>query len=341
MKTTYSYDDVLIEPQYSSIRSRSNIDITSNLGHGLSLGLPIIASPMDTVSETTMATATNSYGACAVIHRYNTIEDQVRMVKDARAYADSVTAGGAIGVSDDMETRACALHDAGATFLCVDVAHGHHVLMREALQTLRGIFGRNYHIMAGNVATLEGINDLADWGASSVRVGVGGGSICSTRVQTGHGVPTLQSIMDCSKTDRDVAIIADGGIKNSGDIVKALAAGADAVICGSLFAGTVETPGDMFKDPDGFTWKSYRGMASKEAQIDWRGMYSSFEGVATRVPTKGSVCNILLDLEKGIRSGLSYTGARSIKEFQAKANFIMQTTSGLSESRAHIKIRDW
>ena len=142
-------------------------------------------------------------------------------------------------------------------------------------------------------------------------------------------------------TDRDVKVIADGGIKNSGDIVKALAAGADAVMVGSLLAGTTETPGEMFMDSHGARWKTYRGMASKEAQVEWRGKYSSFEGVATRVPHRGSVREILEDLEKGIRSGFSYTGARNLRELQAKAQFVEQTTSGLSESRTHINTRSW
>ena len=136
--------------------------------------------------------------------------------------------------------------------------------------------------MAGNVATLDGINDLADWGADSVRCNIGGGSICSTRIQTGHGMPGLQTIFECAKTDRDVKIIADGGIKNSGDIVKALAAGADIVMVGSLLAGTHETPGNGIKAGTGHAWKEYSGMASKEAQMEWRGKYSSFEGVASR-----------------------------------------------------------
>ena len=138
-----------------------------------------------------------------------------------------------------------------------------------------------------------------------------------------------------------MAIIADGGIRNSGDIVKALAAGADAVMCGSLLAGTTESPGEVFEDRDGFRYKSYRGMASKEAQMKWKGKYSSFEGVATRVPFRGSVADILEDVEKGIRSGFSYSGALNLKELQSKAKFVRQTTAGLGESKTHITTRKW
>ena len=338
MKKTYSYDDTLLVPQYSSIRSRSEIDISTDLGKGVVLQLPILASPMDTISEGAMAYAMGKVGASAIVHRYNSIQEQVNEINKV---GHPRVIGAAIGVSGDYLERAIALVDSGVDFLCVDVAHGHHIMMKEALYELRKLFGDDYHIMAGNVATLKGINHLSDWGADSVRCNIGGGSICSTRIQTGHGLPGLQTIFECAKTDRNVKIIADGGIKNSGDMVKALAAGADAVMVGSLLAGTTETPGEIFMDAKGGRWKTYRGMASKEAQVDWRGKYSSFEGVATRVPHRGPVELVLEDLEKGIRSGFSYTGARHLRELQAKAQFISQTASGLSESRTHIDTRSW
>ena len=160
-------------------------------------------------------------------------------------------------------------------------------------------------------------------------------------MQTGHGVPGLQTIIDCAQTDRNVTIIADGGIRNSGDMVKAFACGADAVMCGSLLAGTDETPGKITEDTNGTRWKTYRGMASKEAQVNWRGNYSSYEGVSARVPYRGSVVKILEDLERGIRSGFSYSGARGLKEFQSVANLIKQTPAGMGESKTHILGRKW
>jgi len=345
-KGCVSYDDVLLVPQYSNICSRSEIDISSDLGNDLRLSLPIFSSPMDTISEGPMAIAMNYAGGAAIIHRYNSIEEQTRHIKNAHARIpdesrNMITIGAAVGISGDYLERAQALRSQFTDFICVDVAHGHHIMMKQALYALRKILGERYHIMAGNVATLAAINDLADWGANSVRCNIGGGSICSTRIQTGHGMPGLQTIMDCAQTDRDVKIVADGGIKNSGDIVKALAAGADAVMCGSLFSGTNETPGKIFQDLDGSRWKSYRGMASKEAQVEWHGRYSSFEGVATRVPYRGHLSSILDDLERGIRSGFSYSGAASLDELHAKAKFVKQTSSGLSESHTHIVNRKW
>jgi len=332
-----TYNDILLAPQYSDIRSRSEVDIGSALDGPYAyvpLRLPIMASPMDTISEEEMGVAMWQEGGLAVIHRYNTIERQLEIM-DHIITLCQCNAAAAIGTSGDYLERATALYDVGVRILCVDVAHGHHILMKEALHELRDCFDDSAHIIAGNVATLEGYNDLVDWGADSVRCNIGGGSICSTRTQTGHGVPGLQTIIDCARSDRNAPIIADGGIRNSGDIVKALAAGADFVMLGSLFAGTDETPGDIINTHEG-KFKSYRGMASKDAQIAWRGKTASLEGVATTVPCKGPVDEVLEELERGIRSGLSYSGARTIRELQAKAEFIQQTASGQLESSAHI-----
>jgi IMP dehydrogenase len=332
-----AYDDVLIVPQYSDIRSRSEVSVASALDGPYAyvpLRLPIIASPMDTISEEEMGVAMWQEGGLAVIHRYNTIERQIEIMDHVIVLCQA-NAAAAVGASGDYLDRATALYDVGTRILCVDVAHGHHILMKEALHELRGHFGASVHIMAGNVATLEGYNDLVDWGADSVRCNIGGGSICSTRTQTGHGVPGLQTIIDCARSDRNVPIIADGGIRNSGDIVKALAAGADFVMLGSLLSGTDETPGDVVKTRDG-KFKSYRGMASADAQIEWRGTTASLEGIAATVPCKGPVGDILEELERGIRSGLSYSGARTIGELQKKAKFIRQTISGQTESSTHI-----
>ena len=208
--------------------------------------------------------------------------------------------------------------------------------MKTAIGELRNAIGETTHIMAGNVATLEGFDRLASWGANSIRVGIGGGSICSTRIQTGHGVPNLTSLLDCAKTEHNVAIIADGGIKNSGDIVKALGAGSDFGMVGSLLAGTDETPGKIFVTPEGEKRKVYRGMASKDAQVDWRGKASSLEGISTSVLYKGSAKEIIEQLDNGIRSGFSYSGCRSITEFWAKARFVEQSPASMRESDTHI-----
>ena len=336
MKKGLTYDDVLLVPQYSDIESRSEVSLATELGRGVDLKLPIISSPMDTVSETDMAGDLGDLGGLSIIHRYNSIEEQAGMIA---SLGGEVLVGAAVGIAGDYIDRAIACVEAGAKVICVDVAHGHHILMKKAIKKIRKAVGKKIHIMAGNVATLEGFNDLADWGADSIRCNIGGGSICTTRVQTGHGVPGLETIFQCSKSDRNAKIIADGGIKNSGDIVKALAAGADAVMLGSLLAGTSESPGRTFKDADGKLRKVYRGMASAEAQKDWRGRVSSQEGVSSSVPWRGPVGDVIEGLERGIRSGLSYSGARSVKELQAKAQWLQQSNASTTESSAHIRLR--
>jgi len=336
MKTGITYDDVLLVPQYSDIISRREVDLTTDFGKGIELSLPIIASPMDTVSEADMAGNLNELGGLSIIHRYNTVEEQSAMIA---SLGKRVLVGAAVGVLDDYMDRSQAAIEAGAKVICIDVAHGHHVLVKRAIQSIRELIGNDIHIMAGNVATLEGFNDLADWGADSIRCNIGGGSICTTRIQTGHGVPGLETILQCAKSDRNAKIIADGGIKNSGDIVKAFAAGADAVMLGSLLAGTDCSPGTIFKTETGELRKTYRGMASADAQRDWRGRVSSCEGISSSVPYRGKLSDVIKELERGIRSGLSYSGARSVRELQAKAQWMQQSNAGATESSAHIRLR--
>jgi IMP dehydrogenase len=337
MKEALTYDDVLLVPQYSDIEGRKEVDIDSMLDKSLKLLVPIISSPMDTVTEEKMVIAMSYAGGLGIVHRYNTIEEQAGIINALCDKHFCTRAGAAIGATGDYEDRATALYDAGCRLLCIDVAHGHHVFVKRALHKLREVFGDAVHLMAGNVATKEGFEALSDWGADSVRCNIGGGSICSTRTQTGHGVPGLQTIMDCASSDREAKIIADGGIRNSGDMVKAIAAGADFVMIGSLLAGTAESPGEIVRNSMGEEYKLYRGMASFGAQKEWRGkMTSAPEGISTTVSCKGSVKEIVSDLAMGIRSGLSYSGARSISEFQAKAKFVRQTNASQVESTTHI-----
>jgi len=326
-------------PKYSEVRTREDIDLSNILSADspLKFSLPIIAAPMDTVTETEMAVAMHRAGGLGIIHRYNSIEEQADLIHDA-CMEGMCNVGGAVGVSGNYLERSRAIVSAGANLLCIDIAHGHHKMMCDALHNLRNIFGGRVHLMAGNVATLEAFNDLADWGADSIRVGVGGGSICSTRTQTGHGVPTLQSVIDCARSDRDVALVADGGIKNSGDMVKALAAGADFVMCGSLLAGTDETPGKIVYF-EGEKRKTYRGMASREAQTSWRGRIGSVEGVSTMVAMRGRVSDVLHELEWGIRSGLSYAGACNLMELRVRCDFLEQTQSSQVESLPHALLK--
>ena len=195
MEEAVTYQDVLLVPQYSDIISRSEVDIGSSLSKDLRLDLPVISSPMDTVSEDEMASAMSQNGGMSVVHRYNSIEEQASLIRKAIDSGATVV-GGAVGVTGNFEERANAIVGAGAKVICIDVAHGHHILVKKALETLRNEYDNHIYIIAGNVCTLEGINDVADWGADAVRCNIGGGSICSTRIVTGHGLPGLQTIFD-------------------------------------------------------------------------------------------------------------------------------------------------
>ena len=338
MQKGLTYEDVLLVPRHSTITSRRHVTLDQELDHNIKLKIPLIASPMDTVTEVEMVVAMCNAGGLGIIHRYNSSMKQAELAFHCHKRGIKDIAA-AIGVTGDYLIRAEALVNIGKTnILCLDVAHGHHILMEGALKTLKDKFGASVHLMAGNVATLEGFNDLADWGADSIRCGIGGGSICTTRIQTGHGVPGLTTIFECAKSDRDAKIIADGGIKNSGDIVKALAAGADFVMLGSVLSGTTESPGKAFVGPNGGLRKEYRGMASPDAQKKWRGRVVSCEGVSADVPYKGPVDEVLTGLTRGMRSGLSYSGATTIQELQHNALWIEQSAASIIESSDHVRL---
>ena len=335
-----SFDDVLLVPQYSDIMSRSAVDITNELSKNILLGLPVISSPMDTVTEGTMALTMYDAGGMGVIHRYNSISEQTKIVSSVLERNENVPVAAAVGVTKDFMKRCTELKEVGTKVFCLDIAHGHHSMMEVAIKRIKDTFGDSVHIMAGNVATLEAFDALASWGADSVRVGIGGGSICSTRLVAGHGIPTFESVFQCAQTSHNCKLIADGGIKTTGDMVKAFAAGADFVMVGSMLAGTAETPGDVFKNAEGKSYKVYRGMASYNAQKSWRGKSSTPEGISTTIPFKGEVSLILDDIRGGIQSGFSYTGAKNFEEFWAKSKFIRQTNAGQNESFTHILRRD-
>jgi len=361
MQRTLCFDDVLLTPQYSDIESRSNVNLSvTGLDETTAsltptrpvLTCPIVGSPMDTVIGPTAAALLDELGGFGVLHRYCTIDEAVKSflkVVELRSSPERTVPNVmvAVGATGDFLERATALYDVGCRSFCIDVAHGHHSSVKSALTLMRNKFGNDVHIMTGNVATLEAFNDLADWGANSIRCGIGGGSLCSTRIRTGHGIPTLQTIIDCAKSDRDVFIVADGGIRNSGDAVKALAAGADMLMLGSILAGHDESPGELV-DEKGMTYKTkphagvplfkkFRGMASKEAQMSWRGRVSVVEGESTMIPYKGSMRTTITEMLDGIRSGLSYSGARTIRELRGKARFVTVTPQGVQENKPHGK----
>jgi IMP dehydrogenase len=472
IRTGLTYDDVLLEPRCSDIRSRKDVDTTTALSRNLSLRIPVVSANMDTVTEAGMAIAMARHGGIGIVHRFNSISEQVEEVRRvkrsesfiieipytigptetvaaARELMDEkgitglpvvgengtlagilskrdiifagmsprligefmtprdrvVTApmgislheaeqllaehkveklplvdsdgrlrglitvkdimkrtqypqsskdrkgrlmvGAAVGVVGDYMERAQALLEAGTDVLVLDIAHGHSTNAMHAIRTLKDAFA-GVELIAGNVATAEGTIDLIEAGADAIKVGVGPGSICITRVITGVGVPQLSAVMDCAAAarERGVPIIADGGVRSSGDIVKALAAGASTVMLGNLMAGTSESPGVVVVR-NGRRYKVSRGMASVGASMDrrrrekpgWEGE-DSFEdaipeGVEGMVPYKGDVSDVLVQLVGGLRSGMSYLGARSLDQLSCRARFIRITSASQEESTAH------
>lgn len=326
-----TYDDVLLIPSYNHHESRRIVDIsnTDRLGK-LSLALPVISSNMDTITESTMANFMSSKGAMGALHRFMSVEDNINEFKKCVAPVFV-----SIGCTDAELLRAEALRDAGAVYFCVDVAHAHAKYVGKTLKSLRQLLADRC-IMAGNVATYAGADYLASCGADIIKAGIGGGSVCSTRIKTGFGVPMLTCIQDCSRSDR--SIVADGGIRTSGDIVKALAFGADFVMIGGMLAGTAPTPGDYVQKEDGCKVKRYRGMASKEAQENFLGQmheWKTAEGVAVEVPYKENPDAIIADIVGGLRSGLTYAGSDTISELQRKLNYVTVTPAGRIESLPH------
>lgn len=471
-KVGLTFDDVLLVPKRSPVRSRQDVSTATRLSRHLKMHIPIVSANMDTVTESEMAVAMARAGGIGIIHRFITPErqaEEVRRVKRAESYiveppytlpptasvgearammddrgigglvivdnenrplgiltrrdlqfvfennqpvtawmtpaeklvtapagtsieearrilhehrveklplidedgrlAGLITAkdivqlmqhphatkdhkgrlrvGAAVGVRPGFLERAAMLLEAGADVIVVDIAHGHSDNAIEAVQALRREFG-DIEIIAGNVATAEGTRDLIEAGADAVKVGVGPGSICITRIVTGFGVPQLTAIAECAEAAReyDVPIIADGGVRNSGDLVKALAAGASSVMLGSLLAGTRESPGVVITR-NGRRYKVSRGMASLGAAMSrpdrqyenddedpaWARMVA--EGVEAAVPYQGSVNDVLHELLGGLRSGLSYGGAMTIEELQANAEFVQITWAGMRESKPH------
>lgn len=333
MRRALSFDDVLLAPNYCGFESRKDVSTNINLGN-IHLHIPIISANMSTITESMMASTMHSLGGLGILHRYMGIEENVNEFLCVAHSCDNNKVGVSVGVNEDLN-RVEALYHVGARIFCVDVAHGHSKLVNRMIRSMKEAY-RDIIVIAGNVCTLAGADYLAGCGADIIKVGVGPGSVCTTRIKTGHGIPQLTAIMDCARCSKP--IIADGGIKSPGDVVKALAAGAKAVMIGGMFAGCTETPGDIKPDIGYGEYKIYQGMASKEAYEDFFGEmpnWKTSEGVARHVGYKGPVANVINDIIGGLRSGLTYCGAKNIEELQRKAEFIEITQSGYKESTAH------
>ena len=457
MKRGLTYDDILLVPKYSEVKSRSIINTNTLVSRRYGLLKPLVASCMDTVCEYKMSIKMVELGGVGCIHRFMTIDEQCEQVSKVVEYINNnhmyehwgvmydnwhseikqIPVMAAIGVNDVDIDRAIRLVLSGVNIILIDVAHGHHINVKNMIRKLREVLPTSVDIIAGNISTKESAEDLCEWGADGLRVGIGGGSLCTTRIQTGHGVPNVTSIIDCVEgssvpvmadggirnsgvniilidvahghhinvknmirklrevlptsvdiiagnistkesaedlcewgadglrvgigggslcTTRiqtghgvpnvtsiidcvegsSVPVMADGGIRNSGDISKALSVGADCVMLGSLLAGTKESPGKIVEKGNGSLYKRYRGSASLETKSAHKQSTKHIEGESTMIPFKGSVEYIIDNLNDGLKSALSYSGSKDIKDFHLKSEVMEITPSGMAESKPHL-----
>ena len=357
MKTALTYDDIQLVPSFSNIKSRTNINLRTKLSRRYGLLNPIVASPMDTVCEYDMALKMAQLGGVGCIHRFMSITHQCDIVEELfnKIYDDTeqmsiaqdwgimygdwhsetklVPIMAAIGVQDEDKKRALELSKSGANVLLIDVAHGDHqnvIDMIHWCKTQEKL--QHVDIIAGNIATADAAQLLEQYGADGLRVGIGGGSLCTTRIKTGFGVPNVTSLEEVLKVS-GVPVMADGGIRSSGDMSKALAIGAETVMLGSLLAGTDESPGKILETSKGL-YKRYRGSASLETKVTHGQKSRNVEGESTTIPYKGGVKFIVNGLLDGVKSALSYAGAEELRFFYPE--YVIVTNAGQNEAKPHL-----
>jgi len=375
MKQALTYDDVNIIPKYSQIDTRSKIELYTRFTKNTKLSIPIVSSPMDTITEVDMALQMMDWGGVGVIHRFMSIQKQAKQMKevfdtwesyfdddkdwynelekstdkDHREIIENIIESrelwvlkplcAAIGVTGDWLERAKELVSNGCNVLLIDVAHGHHKLVGETIDEIKKNLS-GVEVIAGSVATGEATKYLCEKGADAIRVGIGNGSLCETRIRTGVGIPQVTALINCVTVadTYNVPVIADGGICNIGDVCKGLACGADSVMLGSLLSGTKETPGSIEKVgewPNEQLYKKYRGSASLDSKLD-RGEDKNVEGNSKIILYKGKLKRIISDIKDGIRSSCSYVGASNLEEFRSLVEFVEVTNAGINEAKLHI-----
>ena len=332
----YTFDDVLIRPGASSIEP-SEASLKTNIA-GIALAVPFLSAAMDRVTEAPMAIALGRLGALGVVHRNCSIEEQVRMVEEVKRAGVAVAAACGPFAAD----RAEALDRAGCDIIVIDCAHGHNLNVLASARKIKASL-KHAKMIFGNIVTAEAAKAACTF-ADAVKVGVGPGSICTTRIISGVGAPQLSAVMEvfAVASKKGIPVIADGGMSTSGDVAKALAAGASAIMSGNIFAGTDEAPGEIV-EKEGTRYKEYRGMGSKSVIASAAGTERYFthgrkavpEGVEALVPCKGPVADVVATFISGIQVGMGYVGARTIPEFQKKAQFIRITHASIAEGKPH------
>ena len=333
LKEGITFDDVLLVPAYSEALPK-DVSLKTWFSKHIALDLPFASAAMDTVTESGMAIAMAKAGGIGVVHKNMPADRQADEVRKVKAAGYKVAA--ASGITKDALERVAKLVEAGADAIVLDSAHGHSKGVIDALKAVKASFP-GVDVVVGNIATADAARDLIAAGADALKVGIGPGSICTTRIVAGVGMPQLTAIADVAAVAGDVPVIADGGLRYSGDVVKALAAGASCVMCGSMFAGTEEAPGEVV---DGM--KCYRGMGSIDAMQ--QGSADRYfqngggklvpEGIVAKVPFKGSVADVLFQLAGGLRSGMGYTGSATIPALW-NARFVKISPATVRENHPH------
>jgi len=328
----YAYDDLLLIPKYSEIKSRNDVDLSVNLGKGVELGIPICSANMKQIASKELVLKIVESGGLSLLHRFdkNPLVSQINLFKDCiekhKSYENHI--GVSIGVKKQDFDYVGIYVENGIKIICLDIAHAHSSQALEIVSKIKNKYPKVL-LIAGNVATKDGFYALAEAGADVIKVGVGSGSICSTRIETGNGVPQLTAISDCYDTMNayypNVKIIADGGIKKSGDITKALVF-SHTVMLGNMLAGTDEAVGDVI-NINGTKHKMYAGSSTLKSEY--------VEGYSGAVTATGPVQNVIEKILQGVRSGCSYQGAYNLEQLRKDPQFSLLTSNGLIESKAH------
>ena len=344
IKEALTFDDVTLAPNYSEILP-SQVNTSINLTPKLNINIPLLSSAMDTVTESPMGIAMAKAGGIGIIHRNLTIDEQIKEIRKVKS--KKLLVGAAVGASEKEFTRAKKLLKENLDIIVIDTAHGHTKKVADMIKKIKKLRPKNTAICAGNIATTEAAKFLVKLGVDIIKVGIGPGSICTTRIVAGIGVPQLSAILNVKKGigKSKTTLIADGGIKFSGDIAKALAAGADAVMIGSLFAGTDQAPGKKIKKK-GKLYKYFRGMGSIGAMN--KGSADRYfqskqkdtskyvaEGVEGYIKYRGSVDKIIYNLIGGLKSSMGYLGAKKVTELRKNPKFVKITKAGFYESMVH------
>lgn len=340
-KHAYTYDDVLIRPQYSEVNSRKDVDTSVEIASGVTLKTPVMSANMQSVNSVELCVALDRVGGMATIDQFRDIEKQVAMLLEVKKLDSKVA--GAIGATKDFLERAEALIKNGVDLIVMDTPHAHSILGIEAIKSFRKKF-KDFPLIAGNIATSEAVFDLAKAGVDGVKVGIGPGGACTTRTNAGVGNPQLSAVMECYEVakNNNISVIADGGIKTAGNFSKAIAAGGTAAYIGSMFAGTEESPSELIEQ-NGKKLKKYYGSSSVTAKIEraqndknYNEKSSQFvEGAEGYTKYQGTVEELVEKLAMGLRSAMSYSGAFNISDFHDKAQFLLVTPIGIAENGAH------